>query len=153
VQGNSESIVKPRTIVLWFILFTGWKDLMKRIIIVMIALSLSACVSAEEREQRVQEGAAAAQHFRADVEGEACISSFKQGMNDPDSFQLAGPLTYDEPLTVSVQGMGQYKKTVDFDAPIRGKNAMGGVVLKRMVCVFGINSDGSLSLSTTFETG
>lgn len=65
---------------------------------------------------------------------ERCIESYKSKMHDPSSFQLAGTFTaHEAPLN-------RWGTGVMFIAPMRGKNAMGGLVLKSLACEYHVDS-------------
>jgi hypothetical protein len=111
--------------------------LRKLTLLCLAAVTVSGCASVSF------EPPPEAYRFRPEVDGTACINAFKQAMNDPSSFQLAGSFTF----MSSVTGGGD-PMLIIFNAPIRGKNAMGGLVLQNMVCGFGVNADGTLALKT-----
>lgn len=92
-------------------------------------LILAGCVSNADRQKTLADIVTARTAFRDDVEGKACIDAFKAGMNDPNSFQMAGTFILDDRMTRMLSnGM------IVFTVPVRGKNAMGGLVLKTRAC-------------------
>jgi hypothetical protein len=126
--------------------------LLKWILVASVGFTFIGCVSSERGTQMSADITMVNQRYRADVEGRACINEFKSTMNDPSSFELSGPLTYDAIYTKAWYGIGWddgNPRRVVYSAPIRGRNAYGGLVRGEMFCHFGINRDGTLSLVRT----
>jgi hypothetical protein len=85
-----------------------------------------------------------------------CIDQYKTQMNDPSSFQLAGELAASVGQTIIQMEVAEMERPdpkggdklvkgapsppiVAFIAPIRGKNAFGGLVLSQMKCIYLLN--------------
>jgi hypothetical protein len=112
------------------------------------SLLLAGCgVVAEHRRQEQMPGdvALAKQFYKDDIHGAACIVLFRRTMNDPDSFQLAGPFQYNSIATQVWWGTdwdGGKPRRVVYTAPFRGKNAYGALILSELQCQFTIESEG-----------
>lgn len=118
---------------------------MRNFALLSLALILTGCVSNADRQQTEANISIAHERFRPDVEGKACLDIFKSRMNDPSSFQQAGDFRpYDEVTRLSHNG------TVAFVVPVRGKNAMGGLVLKTLICEYQVTGN-NLTYFLSFE--
>jgi len=102
---------------------------LKRFVVFSCIFLIVGFVS-EAYSQTTPKQAEAYSHFRPSVEGKACVEYFKSTMNDPSSFQLAGDFVYDGSDTYGDPDL------LVVVAPIRGKNAMGGLILKTLVCSY-----------------
>jgi hypothetical protein len=95
-------------------------------------------------------------HFSEKVEGKACTDEFKSKLDDPGSFQLAEPFSYNDPVTRQVlpmvgrvNGMGGVTlyglplmpqgpqfHYIAVSASFRAKNPLGALRLSKMQCIF-----------------
>jgi hypothetical protein len=115
-----------------------------------VGLAISGCASSQRATAQMSADIAAiSSSYGEDIQGKACVEEFKRTMNDPSSFQLAGPLVYDPIGTQQYYGVkwdGGNPRRAIYSAPVRGRNAFGGLILSKMYCHIGINPDGSIAV-------
>lgn len=107
------------------------------------ALLLTAgCVSQEEQNRLYREYEkrfVLAKKLFNKEHARLCISDFKRAMNDPSSFQLAGDFTFNTAISGVYRGSYSADMLVPFSAPVRGKNAYGGLVLNKAICWYEVD--------------
>ena len=119
----------------------------------ILFLALGACVSAEEVERartQYQNDLRIAPASLSKEQQEICIASFKAGMHDPGSFELAGSFRLNSNITrisrsmAITAGLTYPSRLLVYTAPARGRNSFGGLVLNEIQCLFNIYSEGNL---------
>jgi hypothetical protein len=68
-----------------------------------------------------------------------CVAGFKRVMHDPSSFQLAGDFKFDNYSSGVWMGSYRADMLVPFTAPVRAKNAYGGLILNDMTCLYKVD--------------
>ncbi len=125
-----------------------FSPLMKTVSLVFLGgIMVSACQTSQDQAKRsadIQRDIAIAQAHFSDILKDQCISSFKNSMNDPNSFEMAGELTLNRLWISTTYGQKWDHlppRRVVYTAPIRGKNKFGGLVLNEMRCIYGVTDN------------
>ncbi len=111
----------------------------QKILSTIAILSLSACVSAQQREameQEKSESYALAKKLYSKKYQDECLAIVKKGMHDPNSLQISGKAII---YSGAPDYIWDWKKLVSVSIPARGKNAFGALVKNDITCLYKVD--------------